>query len=168
MPTALRSTTKQPSSSSIAATPKPTSTPKPSATPKPTKEQSDTESASGGNELRIEQSRDLMKHVNKYRSDAGVSALSWNSNLGSDAESFARSWAGEGNAVVFCTNIARQCNGAKSASKAVSDWMEGNAYVPSYSATLLSSQYTQIGGAMCYLPEGNEYGYHYFWCILLM
>ena len=109
-----------------------------------------------------------MKHVNKYRSDAGVSALSWNSNLGSDAESFARSWAGEGNAVVFCTNIARQCNGAKSASKAVSDWMEGNAYVPSYSATLLSSQYTQIGAAMCYLPEGNEYGYHYFWCILLM
>ena len=75
LPTALLSTTKQPSSSSIAATPKPTSTPKPSATPKPTKEQSDTESASGGNELRIEQSRDLMKHVNKYRSDAGVSAL---------------------------------------------------------------------------------------------
>ena len=76
LPTALLSTTKQPSSSSIAATPEPTLTPKPSATPKPTKEQSDTESASGGNELRIEQSRDLMKHVNKYRSDAGVSALS--------------------------------------------------------------------------------------------
>ena len=157
----LPSATEQTSSSDIVAMP--------TSTPASTKDQGDPDSASASKELRIEQSHDLMKYVNKYRSDAGVSTLSWNSSLGSDAESYARSWSVGGSSVEINSSIAiaRQCNGAKSASKAVSDWMEGNDYVPSYSAALLSSQYTQIGAAMCYLPEGNEYGYHYFWCILL-
>ena len=163
---------------SAAATPVPTSTPVPTTTPVPTATPMPTDtpkpsdgSGSTGNisvkELRIEQSRDLMNYINKYRSNAGVSALSWNSSLGSDAESTARAWSNGGDVIILGTTIARQCNGAKTASKAVSDWMEGNDYVPSYSSTLLGSQYTQIGAAMCYLPEGNEYGYHYFWCIIL-
>lgn len=56
--------------------------------------------------------------------------------------------------------------------------LEGNAlitYVNQYrsnagvfeSEKLLNAAYTKMGGALYYLPNGNEYGYHYFWVICL-
>lgn len=34
-------------------------------------------------------------------------------------------------------------------------------YIPSEKASLLNPEYTRMGGALYYLPNGNEYGYHY-------
>lgn len=61
--------------------------------------------------------------------------------------------------------INRRCNGAKNAEKAVSDWITGNDYISSEKDTLLSSDFTKIGGALYYMPGGDENGYHYFWIV---
>lgn len=112
----------------------------------------------------------LMTYVNQYRAEAGISPLTWNANLEQDAQMFARHIAtGEGD-IPFALYyvIMRQCNGAKNAQRAVSDWITGNDYIPSEADYILNEGYTSIGGALYYLPNGNEDGYHYFWVLCLM
>lgn len=112
----------------------------------------------------------LMTYVNQYRAEAGISPLTWNANLEQDAQMFARHFAtGEGDIPIalYCV-IGRQCNGAKNAQRAVSDWITGNDYVSSEADCILSEEHTRIGGALYYLPNGNEDGYHYFWVLCLM
>lgn len=141
-----------------ATTPVPTSTPIPTVTPIYISEGHNP--SEGAN---------LMTYVNQYRADAGVTTLEWNSELEQTAQNLASMFA-TGTSVIVddtCHIIGRQCNGAKNAQKAVSDWITGNAYIPSESAHLLNAGYTQMGGALYYLPNGNEYGYHYFWVICL-
>lgn len=112
----------------------------------------------------------LMTYVNQYRAEAGISPLTWHANLEQDAQMFARHFAtGEGDIPIalYCV-IGRQCNGAKNAQRAVSDWITGNDYVSSEADCILSEEHTRMGGALYYLPNGNEDGYHYFWVLCLM
>ncbi len=153
-------------------TPLPTEnpTPEPASTPKPTKKPTEPSIAINEGQNPLE-GLNLMSHVNQQRMNAGVSLLTWNNNL----EQIAQKWAemcalnteGSVEAEFPFVLIGRQCNGAKSSSKAVLDWITGNAYIPSEAEKLLSSDYTEMGGALYYLSNGNEYGYHYFWVICL-
>ena len=109
-----------------------------------------------------------MTYVNLHRKDAGISMLNWGTEPERIVQSL-RALYSTGLAIegrVFYL-IGRQCNGAKTAQKAVSDWITGNDYIPSEKANLLNSEYTWMGSALYYLPSGNEYGYHYFWIICL-
>lgn len=112
----------------------------------------------------------LMTYINQYRIEAGLSELTWNANLEQEAKNIATNYAtGEVTTIYGIFHvIGRQCNGAKNAQTAVSDWINGNSYIPSETEYLLSVNFTQIGGALYYLPNGNEYGYHYFWVICLL
>lgn len=111
----------------------------------------------------------LLTYVNKHRKDAEISALNWDTDLERIAQSlsalYSTGLAIQGRDSFYM--IGRQCNGAKNAKKAVSDWITGNDYVPSEKANLLNPEYTRMGGVLYYLPDGNEYGYHYFWIICL-
>ena len=111
----------------------------------------------------------LLTYVNKHRKNAEISALNWDTDLERIAQSlsalYSTGLAIQGRDSFYM--IGRQCNGAKNAKKAVSDWITGNDYVPSEKANLLNPEYTRMGGALYYLPDGNEYGYHYFWIICL-
>lgn len=113
----------------------------------------------------------LMSYINQYRATAGVNELVWNEELEQTAQALAEPSQSENQDALinlwFCCPIGRQCNGAKTAQKAVSDWIEGNQWVPSESDVLLSSDFTQMGGALYYYPNGNEYGYHYIWWVCL-
>ena len=108
----------------------------------------------------------MLDSVNQYRAAAGVPALAWNGYLEVQAQTLATWYATDvDNGIweaISLPMIGRQCNGAKTASKAVFDWMEGNAYVPSEAAKLLSPDFTSMGGALYYLPSG---GYKYYWII---
>lgn len=111
----------------------------------------------------------LMTYINQYRTQSGINELTWDSGLEQVAQNVATSFAtgGQPDGDFSYLLIGRQCNGAQNAQRAVSDWMTGNDYIPSESDSLLNSGYTQIGGALYYLPNGNEYGYHYFWVVCL-
>lgn len=111
----------------------------------------------------------LMAHINQYRTQSGISELTWDSGLEQEAQNIATAFATGGMPVGDMTYIVvgRQCNGAKNAQRAVSDWITGNDYIPSEADSLLNSGYTQMGGALYYLPNGNQYGYHYFWIVCL-
>lgn len=45
--------------------------------------------------------------------------------------------------------------------------MTGNKYILSEADKLLNEDITKMGGALYYLPDGNECGYHYFWIVCL-
>lgn len=112
----------------------------------------------------------LLTYINQFRIEAGVGELSWDSNMeqaaqnnASNAANFGRPMESDGSYY----SIGRRCNGAKNAQRAVSDWIYGNAYVVSEKEQLLNSNYTQMGGALFYLTNGDEYGYHYFWVVCL-
>lgn len=113
----------------------------------------------------------LMSYINQYRVAAGVNELAWNGDLEQTAQALAEPSQSENQDALinlwFCYPIGRQCNGAKTAQRAVSDWIEGNQWVPSESEVLLSGDFTQMGGALYYYPNGNEYGYHYIWWVCL-
>ena len=113
----------------------------------------------------------LMSYINQYRTAAGVNELVWNDELEQTAQALAEpSQSGNQDALInlwVCYPIGRQCNGAKTAQKAVSDWIEGNQWIPSESDALLNGDFTQMGGALYYYPNGNEYGYHYMWWVCL-
>lgn len=113
----------------------------------------------------------LMSYINQYRTAAGVNELVWNDELEQIAQALAEpSQSGNQDALInlwVCYPIGRQCNGAKTAQKAVSDWIEGNQWIPSESDALLNGDFTQMGGALYYYPNGNEYGYHYMWWVCL-
>lgn len=153
-------------------TPQPTPEPTPEPTPQPTPVSTSTpmpDSSSVNEGQNPLEGNALITYVNQYRSNAGVSELIWDSNLEQTAQNIATMFATGGytevdSSIMF---IGRQCNGAKNAQRAVSDWMTGNAYIPSESENLLNAGYTQMGGALYYLSNGNEYGYHYFWVICL-
>lgn len=135
-------------------------------TPKPTQTTEPTNVSEG---LNLTEGYNLMTYINQYRLESGISELAWDSSLEQAAQNIATAYAtgtGASGNDWFIT-VGRQCNGAKNAQRAVSDWITGNDYIPSESELLLSSEYTQIGGALYYLPNGNEYGYHYFWVICL-
>lgn len=112
----------------------------------------------------------LMTYINQYRTELGISPLVWNDNLEYEAQYDAMHKAtGEGTPRFgYFHTIARRCNGAKTAQEAVSDWMTGNDYIPSEADFLLNEGYTEVGGALYYLPNGDENGYHYFWVLCLM
>lgn len=137
-----------------------------STTPKPTQT---TEPANVSEGLNLAEGYNLMTYINQYRLESGISELAWDSSLEQAAQNIATAYAtgtgasGDG----WFMTVGRQCNGAKNAQRAVSDWITGNDYIPSESEILLNYEYTQIGGALYYLPNGNEYGYHYFWVICL-
>lgn len=110
----------------------------------------------------------LMDYINQYRTAAGVNELAWNQELEQIAQAFAEpSQLENQDTLISCQLIGRQCNGAKTAQRAVSDWIEGNQWVSSESGRLLNSEYTQMGGALYYYPNGNAYGYHYIWIVCL-
>ena len=119
--------------------------------------------------LNIAEGHNLMLYINQYRTENGLEELIWNDDLEREAQYIASVYAVDGAqpAGNGYHIIGRQCNGAKNAQKAVSDWISGNSYILSEAGCLLSADYTQIGGALYYLPDGNEYGYHYFWIICL-
>lgn len=120
--------------------------------------------------LNIDEGYALMTYINQYRIEAGVGELAWDSELEQAAQNIATSHAtgiGWGIAELDFWPIGRQCNGAKNAQRAVSDWITGNDYIPSEAGYLLDAGITQMGGALYYLPDGNEYGYHYFWVVCL-
>lgn len=142
----------------VSPTEEPTATPTPTVAP--------IKISEGQNPL---EGVDLMAYINQYRTDAGVPRLEWNSDLEQTAQNYASKFAFGSSVITDNTyhTIGRQCNGAKNAKKAVDDWMTGNDYIPSESANLLNVEFTQMGGALYYLSNGNEYGYHYFWVICL-
>ena len=113
----------------------------------------------------------LISYINQYRAAAGVGELTWNGNLEQVAQALAGpSQFEDENVLAYllaCYPIGRQCNGAKTAQRAVSDWIEGNQWVTSEADALLSSDFTQMGGTLYYYPNGNEYGYHYVWWVCL-
>ena len=67
-----------------------------------------------------------MTYVNQCRKDAGISMLNWNTELERIAQSLSALYstrlAIEGRDSFYL--IGRQCNGAKNAQKAVSDWIQ--------------------------------------------
>lgn len=132
-----------------------------------TKDTSDQKSLSEGHNP--SEAAKLLTYVNKHRKDAEINALNWDTDLERIAQSlsalYSTGLAIQGRDSFYM--IGRQCNGAKNAKKAVSDWITGNDYIPSEKASLLNPEYTRMGGALYYLPDGNEYGYHYFWIICL-
>lgn len=160
----------------IQPTPEPTPQPTPEPTVEPTLQPTPVPTAAPATDSALvnegqnpSEGNALITFVNQYRSEAGVAALAWDSSLEQTAQNFASMFATGGlieadPSIVF---IGRQCNGAKNAQRAVSDWMTGNAYIPSESENLLNAGYTQMGGALYYLSNGNEYGYHYFGVICL-
>jgi len=108
-------------------------------------------------------------YIHQYRKESGISELTWDSVLEQTAKYTATSFA-EGVAPISdstCLLVGRQCSSATNAQEAVSDWIEGNKYIRSESNDLLDDKYTQIGGALYYLPNGSESGYHYFWIVCL-
>lgn len=111
----------------------------------------------------------LMTYINNHRKKNNISNLKWSSNLEKKAKKIAAAFAKGKNisGTYSYLIIGRQCNGAKNAKKAVSDWMTGNTYIPSESKDLLNTDFTEIGGALYYLPKGNKYNYHYFWIVCL-
>lgn len=112
----------------------------------------------------------LMSYINQYRVAKGVNELVWNGDLERTAQALADPSSDKQDVFInlmFCYPIGRQCNGAKTAQKAVSDWIEGNQWIPSESDALLNNDFTQMGGALYYYPNGNEYGYHYIWYVCL-
>lgn len=119
--------------------------------------------------LNILEGANLMTYINQYRVEAGVGTLTWNSDLEQTAQSFVTAYVTGETAMSDGTYwvVGRQCNGAKNAQKAVSDWITGNAYIPSEAEMLLNEDFTEMAGALYYLPDGNEYGYHYFWIVCL-
>lgn len=158
-----------PSISPVTESPTPeaqTPSPSPTQTSTPVQTKEPTNMSEG---LDVSEAHNLLTYVNQYRIDAGVSELVWNSDLEQEAQNLATSFA-SGDAVSgFSVSypIGRQCNGIESAQRAVSEWMTGNAYIPSEADALLHTDFTQMGGALYYLPNGNEFGYHYFWVICL-
>ena len=119
--------------------------------------------------LNIAEATALLGYVNQYRTEAGVNELTWDADLEQKAQSLATARAKNEYVTLegYFYSIGRQCNGAKNAQKAVADWITGNDYIPSEANYILSSDYTQMGGALYYLPDGNEFGYHYIWYICL-
>lgn len=119
--------------------------------------------------LNISEGSALMTYINQYRTQAGVGELVWDSSLEQVVQNIATTYATSGELIgdFSCVMVGRQCNGAKNAQKVVSDWITGNDYIPSEAESLLNAGLTQIGGALYYLPNGNEYGYHYFWIVCL-
>lgn len=130
-----------------------------------------TEPTSINEGLNIAEGYALMTYINQYRTEAGVGELAWDSELEQVAQNIATSYATEISGEIVGLDfwlIGRQCNGAKNAQRAVSDWITGNDYIPSEADYLLDASITQMGGALYYLPDGNEYGYHYFWIVCLL
>ena len=130
-----------------------------------------TEPTSINEGLNIAEGYALMTYINEYRTEAGVGELAWDSELEQVAQNIATSYATEISGEIVGLDfwlIGRQCNGAKNAQRAVSDWITGNDYIPSEADYLLDASITQMGGALYYLPDGNEYGYHYFWIVCLL
>ena len=111
-----------------------------------------------------------MTYINQYRIEAGVEELAWDSELEQVAQNITASYATDISGEIVGLDfwlIGRPCNGVKNAQRAVSDWITGNDYIPSEADYLLDASITQMGGALYYLPDGNEYGYHYFWIVCL-
>lgn len=111
----------------------------------------------------------LLDYLNQYRVEIGVNELTWNSDLERVAQDFAKAattYSPVTSVGEFCI-IIRQCNGIINAQEIVSDWITGNDYIQSESKKILNSAYEQMGGALYYLPDGNENGYHYFWVICM-
>lgn len=109
----------------------------------------------------------LLGYLNQYRAETGINELTWNSDLEQVAQDFAKAattYSPVTSVGEFCI-IIRQCNGIINAQEIVSDWITVNDY--DHSKELLSSDYAQMGGALYYLPNGNENGYHYFWVICM-
>lgn len=61
--------------------------------------------------------------------------------------------------------IGYQSKSDKNAQEAVLYFMRGDG---SSVNDLLNANFTQMGGALYCLPDGNEDGYHYFWVISLL
>lgn len=146
------------------------STPPPTTTKTPTKTQSQKSKKAG---LKNTEDYKLMTCINKYRKKYGVRKLSWDHDLSQEAKKFAKGVATNKSITAVALDssikiIVRQCNGAKNANKAVSDWINGNDYIPSEKKILLNRKYKKIGGALYYSTKGNRCGYHYFWVVLLM
>lgn len=129
-----------------------------------------TESTNINEGLNPSEGYNLMKYINQERQKVGIEDLVWNSDLVLKAQNIVTQYVEFGDILIIDDSfyvIGRQCNGAKNAETAVSHWITGNNWIPSEAENLLNSNYTQIGGALYYLPNGNEYGYHYFWIICL-
>lgn len=130
-----------------------------------------TEIITENGEQRPQEAYKLMEYVNQYRDEAGIHTLHWSFETEQVAKKLAESLAtGQMAGREMSLNgypVERRCNGATTAEEAVYDWMNGNAYITSEREHLLDGRYTQMGGALFYLPEGDSANYHYFWVIIL-
>lgn len=147
----------------------PTNKQTPTTTKIPTKTQSQKSKKA---DLKNTEDYKLMACINKYRKKYGVRKLLWDHDLAKEAKKFAKGVATNKSITAVALDssikiIVRQCNGAKNANKAVSDWINGNAYIPSKKKFLLNKKYKKIGGAIYFSSKGNKYGYHYFWVVCL-
>jgi uncharacterized protein YkwD len=117
--------------------------------------------------INIVEGYNLIAYINQYRLDNDIEGLVLDSELEQLAQSLATNYANNEDIyeILLYPCINRRCNGAKNAEKAVSDWITGNDYISSEKDTLLSSDFTKIGGALYYMPDGDENGYHYFWIV---
>ena len=115
---------------------------------------------------------ELLTCVNQYRQAAGLSPLTWST----DCENVAMDIALQLSAGAYTlpngyTVLPRRANSVKNAQKAVDEWLTGATYgdgaLPSYSADILSPQYTQMGGACYYSPNGDCSGKKYDWVLCL-
>lgn len=140
-------------------------TPTPTPTNKPTKEfDKPNEKIKKGQNPH--EAKKLMKYINNYRGKKGLSELKWNIIPEKEAKKIAKQFAQSKSTIKSQLQlVARRCNGAKNAEKVVSDWINGNQYIPSESNKLLKKEYTTVGGALYYLPNGDKYNYHYFWVV---
>ena len=120
--------------------------------------------AETGEGLRPIEATKLLTEVNLYRTAAGIAPLSWDDNMAAHAQSLAAAFANGQAGTSSYVVIGRQCNGAKNAAKAVSDWMTGSPYIPCEADKLLNAGYTSMGGALYYLANGY---YKYYWVICL-
>ena len=109
------------------------------------------------------EAKKLMKYINNYRKKNGIADLKWNVIPEKEAKKIAKQFAQSKPTIRSQLQlVARRCNGANNAEKVVSDWINGNKYIPSESNKLLKKEYTTIGGALYYLPDGDKNNYHYF------
>lgn len=140
-----------------------TNTPMPTNKPTKSSDKSNEKIKRGQNP---HEAKKLMKYINNYRKRKGLAGLKWNVIPEKEAKKIAKQIAKNKSTIKSQLQlVARRCNGAKNAEKVVLDWINGNQYIPSESNKLLKKEYTTVGGALYYLPDGDKNNYHYFWVV---
>lgn len=114
------------------------------------------------------ESYNLITYVNQYRTEAGIPELSWDPGLAKYVQNYAADYIANKTQDQSNHVIGFQSKSDHNAQEAVFYFMRGDNQLESSANDLLNAGFTQMGGALYYLPEGNEEGYCYFWFICLL